>query len=727
MFEQVSAARRVHHRHLPGAGPIVTLLLAILVIAASHVAAEPVRVGHVEADLVSEVRSIQPGQPFWVGLEINLDEHWHVYWRNPGDAGLPPKLTWDLPEGFIAEPIQWPYPKKFVVPPLTSFGYSDKVLFPVRITPPVDLAEGEPVTLRTHAEWLVCAEACIPGETELSLTLPVSQLAPEFDSQRADQFNAAREKLPVEATEWVFGAAVDDSLIQIWIRPPEWFADSLRGVYFFPHDKAIIHNAAEQTLEVTGSGYSLVVPRFQNATSDPERITGVLYAESGWRGPGSEKAITIDIPVGEGGQIAAAVTDEAAGGIWKAILFAFLGGIILNLMPCVLPVLSLKILGFVNKAGEGGKGVVSHGLVFTLGVLLSFWALAGALLILRAGGEQLGWGFQLQSPVFLVILSSFIFLFGLSLLGVFEIGTSLTAVGGKTQSSTGWGGSFLNGVTATVVATPCTAPFMGSALGFSLAQPAWVAMTIFTALGLGMAAPYVVLSASPKLLKFLPKPGRWMETFKQIMGFLLLATVVWLAWVLGIQAGVNALAALLIALLLIGIGGWIFGRWGTIAMPMPKRGLAYVLSALLLIGGVAFGLAGVSLYGAAPTQASSSSSGEGITWEPYTPERYEEALASGEPVFIDFTAAWCLSCQVNERVAFRSAQVRDTFAKKGIVALKADWTSRDDTITQALARYGRNSVPLYVLYDGSGGHEPVVLPEIITPGIVMEALANLEG
>jgi thiol:disulfide interchange protein DsbD len=379
-------------------------------------------------------------------------------------------------------------------------------------------------------------------------------------------------------------------------------------------------------------------------------------------------------------------------------------------------------MGFVQQANDTESKPWQHGLIFTLGVLVSFWILAGALLVLQAGGEQLGWGFQLQSPVFLIILSAFMFLFGLSMFGVFEIGTSLTAVGGTSQSSGGWMGSFVSGVTATVVATPCTAPFMGSALGFALSQPAWVAMTIFTFLGLGMASPYVLLSSIPSLLKFVPKPGRWMESLKQFMGFLLMATVLWLMWVLSIQAGSMMVIIVLGVMLILGVAGWIYGRWGNLAMPIRTRAVSTIIALILIIGSLYISLDSVNTYAVTPGNENRNYAGEGIQWQTFSAEYLDQLKSEGKPVFLDFTAAWCLSCQVNERVAFSSEEVQQRFQDLGIIPLKADWTSRDESITQALARYGRNSVPLYVYYSGEDNQEPVILPEIITPGIVLEAL-----
>ena len=414
-----------------------------------------------------------------------------------------------------------------------------------------------------------------------------------------------------------------------------------------------------------------------------------------------------------------AAASERSISLAVALLFAFLGGMILNLMPCVLPVLSLKILGMVKQAGETSRERLKHGALFTLGVVASFWVLAGIMILLQAGGEQLGWGFQLQSPSFVLVLSIFLFLFGLSMFGVFEIGTSLTGVGYGVAGGSSYTSSLVSGVLATTVATPCTAPFMGSALGFTLGAPAYVAFLVFTFVGLGMAAPYLLLTTIPALLKFIPRPGAWMESMKQFMGFLLMATVLWLIWVLSLQTGADGVVILLAALLFVALGGWVFGRWGNIAKEKPTRRIAQVIALVAIAGGLFFSLTSIKAKG--PETAGVHRQGS-IEWLTYTPELVEGLKAEGRTVFLDFTAAWCLSCQVNEKVAFSSEEVQNEFARRGIATVRADWTTHDETITKALATFGRNSVPLYVLY--APGKDPVLLPEIITPGIVLEALRN---
>ncbi len=684
---------------------------------------EPVKVGHVTAELISEVKSIQPGHPFWVGLHLKMDEHWHVYWRNPGDAGTPPTIEWDLPEGFTAGEIRWPYPETIMLGPLANYGYNDEVILPIKITPP-DKMDGGKITLNASADWLVCREACIPGEADLSIDLPISKSIPVYNRQSAELINAALQKLPIESPGLIASAKWNPDNIILTVKLPENTNPELSEIYFYPFERGVIAHAANQLYDYDKGILSLTISRDPNVGTKPDTLKGILYNDSGWRGQDSEKALMVSAV--ENNNAPAGVAAASTSGIssfWIAILFAFAGGIILNLMPCVLPVLSLKIMGFVQQSQESRKKSLAHGLIFTSGVLVSFWILAGALLALQAGGASLGWGFQLQSPGFLIILSGFLFLFGLNMLGVFEIGTSMTGVGSGAAAKSGWFGSFLNGVTATIVATPCTAPFMGSALGYSLAQPPIIALMIFTALGLGMATPYIILSGFPRLLKFLPKPGAWMETLKQVMGFLLIATVIWLAWVLSIQAGSTAVVALLATLFMLGLGAWIMGKWGTLAVSKLKRTTAYTVFVVLLGIGIGFGLVGISF--SSPTSAQALEHEGSLQWQPYSAETVAQLRQSGKPVLIDFTAAWCLSCQVNERVAFGSQEVRDKIDRLGITTVKADWTSRDENITKALAEYGRNSVPFYVIY-GKNSADPIILPEILTPAIVLDALDRID-
>lgn len=709
---------------------IFVLIMMAWTLTGALASANPVEAEHVTVELVSDVQTIQAGQPFTVALYFEIDPHWHLYWINPGDSGMPPMVEWNLPSGFTVSELQFPYPKQIDQPPLASYGYEETLTLLTQITPPAELARTDSVQISVRVDWLVCKVECLPGNATLTLDFAVTAKAPGSNPIWAEAISAARNDLPITATEWTFSAALNDSSLQIEATPPAWFDGPLAEMQFFPESAELIVHAAPQHLRPTENGYQLSLKRSSLSSSPPDTIRGLLVSETGWRGPGSEKAFQVAIPVQDtllaSSPVSPATTSTGLNNLALALLFAFAGGMILNLMPCVLPVLSLKVFGITKHAGQDRRQSFYHGLIFMLGVLITFWVLAGLLIALQAGGEQLGWGFQLQSPIFLIILISLLFLFGLNLFGVFEVGTSLTGIGATAGSRSGWTGSFVSGITATVVATPCTAPFMGSALGFALTQPAWAALLIFTFLGLGMAAPYVLLSAMPSLLRFVPKPGRWMESFKQFMGFLMMATVVWLIWVLGMQAGSQAVAGLLVGLLFLSLGAWIWGRWGGHDLALRSRIVVTALALLFVAGGLAFSLSVLNIGGISPRLAEAENTQKGMTWQPFSPERVAELRADGTPVFIDFTAAWCLSCQVNKRVALDTPQVQQRFQELGIVPIKADWTSRDDTITQALAKFGRNSVPLYVFYDGKKESEPVILPEILTPGIVLEAISHVQ-
>ncbi len=665
--------------------------------------------------IVSESTHITPGRPFQAGILFDLEPEWHIYWQNPGDAGLAPELSWRLPDGFSAGKIQWPYPETIFLGGLANFGYEGEVLLPVEITPPQEISTNAPVVIGVRAEWLICKEECIPESAELDLELPVKNTPPVADPRWQEIFNHAREKLPLKNIGWEVSAVFSDTTITLGLNPPDWYDGTPGKIRFYPVETNIIDNAADQETEAGTGRYILTVERNRLSGAATDTLSGVLVSENGWRGAGSERAIYFETPAERG------VNTSELGFFW-AVLFAFTGGLILNLMPCVLPVLSLKILGFMQQGGEDRRRIFYHGLVFTAGVMLSFLILAGILILLQTGGAQLGWGFQLQSPQFIFILSLFFFLFALNLFGVFEIGTSVMGIGQRTAGKGGWIGSFVSGVTATIVATPCTAPFMGSALGYAITQTPGVSLTIFAALGFGMAFPYLLISGVPGLLRFIPRPGPWMETLKQIMGFLLAGTVIWLIWVFDLQTGPNGILLILTALLLTALGGWIAGRWGAVNRPAGSRRIAWV-SGLVLIGIVV--IMGIRFIPAMAATTVVSQEKDRLAWTPYSEETYQTLRREGTPFLIDFTAAWCLSCQVNEQVAFGSEAVIEKITGSGIALLKADWTKKDPEITRALAKYGRNSVPLYVVYGGNG-KEPVLLPEILTPAIVLESLENID-
>ena len=687
---------------------VVRRLLLVLLALPLLARAEP---PHAELSLLSDVRGVLPGQPFTLGVRFELDRGWHIYWLHAGDSGQAPRIDWQLPDGFHAGAIEWPYPQQVSPPPVVTYGYEDSVLLPVTVTPPPHAGDG-PVTVDATVHYLICKQLCLPEQARLTTTLPwVAQPAPDPRGQRA--IAAARARVPRALPQPAVSAGRFGETVYL-----SWPSPAAPGaVQFFPDAPGQIEHAAPQVLQRVGERLRLSL----TAAGDVAHIRGVLVNSRGWDTAGQVPALAIDLPLRAlpsapppGQPVAAAAPDGV--GLALAVALAALGGLLLNLMPCVFPVLSVKVLSFVQIAhGEPGR-VRRHGLAFLGGVLVSFWLLAGLLLALRAAGGGVGWGFQLQSPGFVAAMALLLTAVGLNLLGTFEVGLGLSRLAGSAPQPAGYPGSFMTGALAVLVATPCTAPFMGTALGFALARPAGEALAVFTALGLGMAAPYLLLAEAPRLLERLPRPGPWMVTLRQALAFPLFATAVWLAWVLGRQSGVDAIGLLLLAALALGLAAWGFGhlqrgsrRWLPGGVVLLGLGLAAVL-----------GLAAAMRPG--PVSPSSPDPGAGIDWQPWSPAALRTAQAAGRPVFVDFTAAWCITCQVNKRVALDSADVAARFDTLNVLALRADWTRYDPVITRALAGFGRSGVPLYVYYPP--GAPAQLLPAVLTPGAVLEALAR---
>lgn len=682
---------------------------------ASPAHGEVVATPHVRAELLLEKPSVAPGESFDVALRLRMKDGWHTYWKHPGDSGEPTDISWNLPPGFTAGDIQWPYPQKISLAPLTTYGYEGEVILLVPFKAASDAKPGTTARVTADAYWMVCEKVCIPEEVSLALDIPIGKGPVAPSEPAASAFASTRAKLPIPADGWNIAASEQDKHLVLRIDPPQG-VDLDGPLQFFAATGPLIEYSAPQTTSVDGGVVTMRLVRSPYVTGAPKRINGILVAANGARADGPA-AFEIDVPFSAA--TAATATTAVPPTLLVALALAFAGGVILNLMPCVFPVVSLKIFSFVQSAGDDPRRVRGHGLTFASGVLVAFWALAALLLALRAAGEEIGWGFQLQSPGFVAAMAFLLFGLGLSLAGLVEIGTPLTRIDAK--GSGGYRSSFMNGVLATVVATPCTAPFMGAALGYAMTQSTATSMLIFTALGAGMAAPYVALSAWPALLRFLPRPGAWMVRFRQLTAFPLFATVAWLVWVFGHQTGIDGVLRLLLGLTLLALGLWIWGQWVTLSAAERTKWAARTAAA----GFIAAGLVLAATSAPTATAAPSSKPAGGIAWEVYSEERVAAHRAAGRPVFIDFTAAWCLTCKVNERIAFTSNEVQQLVKARNIAMLKADWTTRDPAITRALAGFGRNGVPLYVLYEADPAAQPRLLPEILSPGILVNAFSNI--
>jgi len=698
----------------------LSLLLAtgLPAYAASNSADEP----HVHVQLVVPLADVNRGRTREIGLYFKLEPGWHIYWKNPGDAGEPPHVKWGLPEGITAGPLQFPTPKRLPLGPLMDYGYEGEVLYPIEVKVGSNAVLGQ-AKLHANVDWLVCNSSCIPGKTEIDTALNITPFTTSNQPGALGDrviWDRLIANLPIVCP---FGWKVAFQPTPTGFRLSVETGQKETEAVFFPGDQDIIDNPASQKLTPTATGLILDLKKDAILAANPAQLRGVLELS------GRRAYEIVALPIGTTAQApvsAAASTTSSSPAPITAPSFslslllrtsglAFLGGLLLNLMPCVFPVLFLKGLALVHTGHRELHKLRAHGLVYAAGILVSFWALVAVLLGLRAAGATLGWGFQFQSPVFLSLMAGLLFFLGLSLAGQFEIGLTLTSAGGSLAAKQGYTGSFFTGVLAVVVATPCTAPFMGAAIGYALSASVSITFAVFTALALGLAAPYVVLTLQPAWTRLLPKPGAWMEVLRQTVAVPIFATVIWLAWVLAAAYGAGVLAALLASFLLLAIAGWFLGRW-------PDKRCATLVAALILLGVIALAVfASREMVTASETLSPPEAQG---AWQPWSADTLSRYQSQGRPVFVDFTASWCLSCQVNERVALNRPEVMQAFHSANVVLLRADWTRHDEAITQALAALGRSGVPAYALY-APGESSPRLLPEVLTPGIVTDALAKL--
>jgi len=658
----------------------------------------------VRTQLVTDHIAIVPGTTFHVGLRMEIEPGWHTYWRNPGDSGEPTEIEWELPHGVTAGEIIWPAPSAYPYGPLMNYGYGGEIVLPVELTITDEFA-GRFLEIQANASWLVCEEVCIPESAELDLFLTVGQTV-LADEAGAALINESLSRVP-QTSDVLAGISRSAHSLVLTIVDPE-NGREIQNLNFFPYSDVVINHAAEQVDYTGEGGFAL---RLEPA---PEARSGLTWAPRGVltydvreNGEWVAKAIIItpepgvkvfDVPNDAFSTPTVPVTIQ---GLAITLVLSFFGGLILNLMPCVFPVLSIKALGFVERAHSAPGELRRHGLLFLAGVLITFLALAAVLLFFKAIGDPIGWGFQLQNPLTVGILSLVMFGIGLNLVGLFEVGTSLQGFGGRWADAGGDAGAFMTGLLAVIVAAPCIGPFAAGALGLAFSQPGFVLVLVSLMLGLGLALPYLILSFFPALLKWLPKPGPWMVRFKQFLAFPMFGAAIWLVWVLSMQGGPQGVLMLLIGFLATGFLVWVLRFGGLLGRIAAVAGVAVLVVSLL----------GVSR---------STMVGEYVG-EPWSQERVDMLVAEGRPVFIDFTAAWCVSCQFNKQMTLNSAQVISAFDTNDVTVLIADWTNRDDRIAAAIRAYGAAGIPLYVYY-APGSSEPQILPPIISTGLILDTV-----
>ena len=697
---------------------LAALVALVALVPMSPVRAAPVRTGHLTAELVAAAEGARPGGEVQVALRQVIDKGWHTYWRNSGDSGGPTELTWTLPQGWTAGDIVWAPPSRKPIGPLMNYGYAGEVLLPVAVRVPASARPGQTATLRVQAAFLVCSDVCIPEDADLSLTLKVvsgeASPDPTWAPRIQEALNAAPRPDRVRAV-----LAAGSSGLKMAATGADIAGGGAKDVYFFPYAAGVIDHAAPQTLDRGPEGLTLTLKPAPGAAA-PTRLAGVLAVDGRvyevQAAPGAPPAGA----AGLGPPPASSKAPGGTGGLAGAILFAFLGGLILNLMPCVFPVLAMKAASLAGH-GHDRAAARAQGLAFLAGVMATFLGLAALLLVVRAGGAAVGWGFQLQSPPVVAALALLMLAVGLNMSGLFEIGGSLQGIGAGAANRNGALGAFLTGTLAVVVAAPCTAPFMAPALGWAMTQPAALSLAVFAGLGLGFATPFTLAALAPGVLSRLPRPGPWMDTLRKVLAFPMYGAAAWLAWVLAVQAGPDLLARLMAAGVALAFACWLAGlaqKRASLGQPARLLGVAALSVAALSVAAAVWPTPAQAV---AESSAGTGTDASGLAYEAYSPERLAALRAEGRAVFVNYTAAWCVTCQVNERVAFSTRTAAEAFAGTGTVYLKADWTRRDAIIAEDLARFGRAGVPLYVVYPAGGG-EPEILPQLLTPDMVTRAV-----
>ncbi|TAJ36533.1 MAG: hypothetical protein EPO55_21610 [Reyranella sp.] len=702
----------------------LALLLALLV-AGPAFAQSVVQTDNVRAELLSDVATVKPGEPFWVGLRQTIRPKWHTYWKNPGESGLPTEIAWTLPAGATAGPIVWPAPSLFDIGGVTNYGFKDEAMLLVRITPPADLAG--PLKLAAEANWLVCEDVCIPEEGKFELTLPSGAAATPAPPALRALFETARRSVPTESpwpARYGVSKSGDPTLI---VEARGLKPDTIRDVYFFPAEWGPVATMAKQTASVTAEGIRIPLRKGDAKAAMPAVLAGTLVLTEKTADGTVKQAFDVSAKLDPAFVPAPASLAGAAGAeqlsLVQALLFALLGGLILNLMPCVFPVLAMKAAAFARLAGHAQAEMRRDGLTYTAGVLVSFAAMAAIVVAIRASVGDVAWGFQFQSPVFSLLIAYLFFTVGLNLSGVFEFGGRLAGVGQGLVARGGTTGAFFTGVLAVIVATPCTAPFMAAALGFALSQPAPATVAVLLAMGLGLALPYLALTMIPALQRMLPRPGPWMDRLRQFLAFPMYASAVWMIWVLTQQTGSNGVLYALGGMILIAFAIWLLRLGGgTSSGNWTRRGVA--AAAVLLAFAATLKLEdGPATAASASGERTSGVNFEG--WERFSRARMAEAVAAGKPVFVDFTAAWCITCLVNERVALETPATKKAFEQAGVVKLKGDWTNRDDEITGVLKEVGRAGVPLYLFW-APGAAAPKILPQVLTEAMILSELSSIQ-